>query len=82
MPRETAHVKAGRLLATGAVVLLEVSPRRIVADVRGDHDRYRTSWTPIVGWQCTCPEMRGACSHLTAVRRVTVTQEPTHDHAA
>lgn len=77
-PRETADTKARRLLTSGAVTLMAVSPPRIIAHVTGDHDRYQVAWTPVVGWVCECPDLQRRCSHLQAVQLVTLpTPTPT-----
>ena len=63
--------KARALLVSGAVTVTSVDDWGIDAVVEGFTGRYRTSWAPAPGWRCTCPETRGACSHILAVVRVT-----------
>lgn len=62
--------KAARLLTTGRVLLLDVGPWRVLAQVAGDTDAYRVSYEA-GSWSCSCPGGRfGSCSHLAAVRLV------------
>lgn len=65
--------KARRLLIDGRLIVETVQGRLIVASCRGDsgqvyslgHDPSRNEW------RCTCAA-RGVCSHLKALRLVTV----------
>ena len=74
MPRETKELKAQRYLVEARLVLRHVTPRQILAQVRGNGRIYEVSWRP-GEWSCTCPnEARYAdCSHIVAVKRVTTT---------
>lgn len=72
MPRETVRDKAERYLLEGRIVLAEVTACRVLAEVRGEGARYRTSWQA-GAWQCTCPHRATTtdCSHVLALKRVT-----------
>jgi uncharacterized Zn finger protein len=65
--RETATLKADRLLVTGGVSVLEVADRHVLADVVGDHGRYRVKFDG--RWRCTCPAPT-YCSHAIATAKV------------
>lgn len=69
MPRETARIKADRLLLEGRLVIVEAGRHGVVARVRGEgaiHDaRFQFG-----AWSCSCPARTDACSHLIALRRV------------
>jgi hypothetical protein len=69
--RETATLKADRLLVTGAVSILEVGAGHALAQVVGDHDTYTVEHGH--RWRCDCPAF-GPCSHALAVARVVVVQ--------
>jgi hypothetical protein len=72
MPRESAAVKAIRLLSSGRVVVRHVSDVAIVANVRGDSARiYSVSWSP-EGWHCPCDAASTRCSHVQAVQLCTL----------
>lgn len=60
--------KARRLLVDGRVSL-RCLDGVLVADVRGDHDRYRVQTGPR-GPRCSCPSWRRPCSHEVAVSLV------------
>lgn len=72
MPRETISAKAERYLLEGRVIVAEVTAGRVLAEVRGEGARYRTSWQA-GAWQCTCPHRATTtdCSHVRALKRVT-----------
>ena len=66
MPRETAAVKARRLLTEGRVIVRFAVGGLVEADVRGDSGSvYRVIHSPDK-WSCPC-EARGRCSHVAAV---------------
>lgn len=71
MSRETANEKAARLLVTGRVEVRHVSDDRIAANVQGDHGDYSTG-LHAGGWYCTCQFPWPRCSHLKALKLVTV----------
>ena len=74
MTRESAHVKARRLLEEGRVQIVDVRPDRVRAVVRGDSAQlYTVSYDPSV-WTCSCPALT-ACSHVRAVQLVVVVRE-------
>ena len=62
--------KCRALLTSGAVAIVSVDAVQVVATVAGYHGVYDVRWHLGAGWRCSCPERRGACSHLAAVRRV------------
>lgn len=76
MARETVDEKARRLLTEGRLIVrLAGGPNGlIVAECRGDSgDVYQLGWDPAKSeWRCTCPEVRGGCSHLKALQLVCV----------
>lgn len=68
--RESAAVKAIRLLAQGRVRLHSVHIGRCAATVFGDTG----TWTVGCGhsrWHCDCPNAGDRCSHIAAVKLVT-----------
>ncbi len=71
-------MKAERLLTSGRLIVREVGnpgkPGRIVAECRGDTGAvYKLGYDPAKDeWRCTCPELRGKCSHLMALQLVVV----------
>ena len=69
--RENAASKGRRYLIEGRVIVTAVSGDVIAARVRGDGAIHTCGWEPMVGWRCSC-HARTACSHLLAVRLVTV----------
>lgn len=73
MTRENAHDKGRRLLVEGRVTIRHATREGgVTAIVRGDSgELYRTTWTWVDGWACTCPA-RTRCSHLTALQLVVV----------
>jgi hypothetical protein len=71
-PSARIFVKADRLLTTGAISILEVGNRRVLADVVGDHGRYRVTFDG--RWRCTCPAPT-YCSHAIATARVVRVEE-------
>jgi uncharacterized Zn finger protein len=75
--RESAFVKARRLLVEGRIRILAASDDAgyVSAEVRGDSARvYIVSHEASNGgWGCDCPT-RGLCSHIRAVQLITVCQ--------
>jgi uncharacterized Zn finger protein len=69
MPRETAVVKAERLLLAGRVVLIEVHGRYVRAIVRGDTEGFHVVEHDRGVWSCDCSSYR-ICSHRRAVMLV------------
>jgi len=63
--RESAPDKALRYLTEGRVVIRRITPRTVMAQVRGDGEMYTVAGDP-AGWSCTCPA-RGRCCHQLAV---------------
>lgn len=74
MPREGAPEKGRRLLTEGRLNVLRRSGDDIEAEIRGDSGEvYRVGYRPdTTRWYCTCPVRTDACSHLVALRLVTV----------
>jgi uncharacterized Zn finger protein len=70
MSRETLDEKAGRLLSTGSVRVLELDGRGYGrARVDGDHGRYDVALDGNGRPRCSCPAY-GRCSHAQAVALV------------
>lgn len=72
MPRETAPIKAQRLLLAGAVRIREVNPTTVVirATVTGDTGMHNVMFTETNGWTCDCRAYSWRCSHVRAVETV------------
>jgi hypothetical protein len=76
--RESLEAKAARLLAAGALTVLEVGPAVIRAHCQGDSGRaWRLGWYR-GRWGCQCPagQFGGACAHLRALRLVVAEPAP------
>lgn len=72
MPRKNAATKGRRYLTEGRLTVHTVEDDLIVASCRGDSAVvYRLTWDP-GGWDCTCPAVTDKCSHLRALRLVTL----------
>jgi hypothetical protein len=69
--RETAADKARRYLATGRLTVTRVDGDVADAIVRGDTGEHHVGHDPVRGWHCSCPAW-GGCSHVTALKLVTV----------
>lgn len=76
MCRETAFLKARRLLSEGRVQVLRAGRDVLVARVRGDSGLYRTSFEGGT-WSCGCDHRAKttACSHVLAVQLVWIPAE-------
>jgi hypothetical protein len=70
MPRESAEVKARRILGEGRVVLVEVRKSVVWAKVRGSGAVHDTGFAA-GAWTCSCPNHYGTCSHIKALKLVT-----------
>ena len=73
MPRETVQEKAGRLLGEGRLTIerMDHESGLIVATCKGDSGAYHLGYDPARRqFRCTCPEMKGKCSHLAALKLV------------
>jgi uncharacterized Zn finger protein len=68
----TAAEKAQTLLAQGRVQVKFCTDTLIQAAVRGDSSIYDVRWQRTQGWSCTCACFGLKCSHLAAVRLVTM----------
>lgn len=74
----TAQRKAMRLLLERRVTVDAVNPADhptlpgyVLASCRGDEGDYVLGYDPRrQQWRCTCPELRGECSHLIALRMI------------
>ncbi len=81
MARENVQQKGRRLLTEGRLTVIVASGRtdhpRIVATCRGDSGKvYDLGFDPAgFEWRCTC-EARTTCSHLVALRLVTLEPKP------
>jgi uncharacterized Zn finger protein len=70
--RETAAMKAERLLTSGRVVIVRADGRRFRALVRGDTEGFHTVEHDDGRWSCDCSHAPyGSCSHRRAVMLVT-----------
>ena len=71
--RETAAVKARRLLTEGRVNVVERG-RSALIDVQGDTGTHTVTHDPQRGWRCSCTaaSYRAACSHVQAAQLVVV----------
>jgi uncharacterized Zn finger protein len=78
--RENVQTKAHRLLKEGRITVHRVGDgsRIIYAQARGDSAHiYDLGYDPRnQGWRCTC-EARGECSHLVALKLITLEPERT-----
>ena len=74
MNRESAEVKARRLLVEGRVIVEMAGPGYFTATVRGSGDVHVVTYGP-GGWSCTCPA-RSSCSHLCAAALVAAPNPP------
>ena len=68
---ETTEDKARRLLTEGCLQIRSVDAQWVTATIRGDTGRYHLGLTP-GGWWCSCLTPGPRCSHLTALRLVTI----------
>jgi uncharacterized Zn finger protein len=75
--RETAAMKAERLLTSGRVVVVRADGRHIRALVRGDTEGFHTVEHGGGRWTCSCSHAPyGSCSHRRAVMLVTAPVQP------
>jgi len=75
--RETAAMKADRLLTSGRVVVVRADGRHIRAIVRGDTEGFHTVEHGGGRWTCSCSHAPyGLCSHKRAVQLVTAPVQP------
>ena len=72
MTRETIPAKARRLLAEGRVTVTRVVGDVVDAVCAGDTGVYQLGHDPARGWWCSCPVRPGRCSHVEALRLVTI----------
>ncbi len=69
--RESAALKAARILVERRLTVTALHRGRITARCRGDEQTYHLGYNPTGrGWWCHCAEMRGRCSHLLALAAV------------
>jgi uncharacterized Zn finger protein len=73
--RESAHVKARRLLVEGRLRVLSASEDDgyVTAEIRGDSARVYVVSYDDGGWRCDCATL-GVCSHIKAAQLVVVCQ--------
>ena len=74
MSVETIQEKAGRLLATGRLTVRSLTVDAITAGIVGDHGSYRVGCDPS-GWYCDCPAFTRRCSHIVALKQVTLSTD-------
>jgi uncharacterized Zn finger protein len=70
---ETVEEKALRIIRERRLTIERVDTHGgvVVARCQGDTGEYALGWDAIVKqYRCTCPEMKGLCSHLTALKMV------------
>lgn len=72
MSRETIAAKAARYLASARLTVVAVSGDHVGAGCRGGGEVHRCGHDPGRGWHCSCPARTDRCSHLAALRSVTV----------
>jgi uncharacterized Zn finger protein len=70
--RETVAAKAARYLTEGRLTIEYVVGDTVRASCRGSGELYRLGHEPGRGWWCSCPVRTDQCSHLAALRSVTV----------
>ena len=75
MARETARLKADRLLLEGRIVVVEAGRYGVMARVRGE-GQIHTARFQFGAWSCTCEVRSDQCSHLIALRRVVAVDLP------
>jgi uncharacterized Zn finger protein len=85
MPREGAEAKGKRYVCEGRLTIRLVNGEEIRATAKGDGELYELGLAPGRGWFCSCPAVTDQCSHLKALRLVTVRGErpgffPARDH--
>jgi uncharacterized Zn finger protein len=72
MTRESAQEKAKRYLREGRLLVTRVDADRVEARVKGDGVIHRLGLQPNGDWWCSCPSPSRNCSHLLALRLVTI----------
>jgi uncharacterized Zn finger protein len=77
--RENAEARGRRYLTEGRLTLRHVAVDGVAAIVRGDGAWHRAGYAE-GRWYCTCPAVTVNCSHLVALRLVTVA--PTESRTA
>ena len=71
--RESVADKAVRLLKERRLTVerVDVDGGLVVAHCRGDTGDYALGFDPIVkGYRCTCPNVKGDCSHIAALKMI------------
>lgn len=76
MPRESAHAKGLRYLTEHRLTVYAVNDAEVKATCRGSGARYQLGLDRGGNWWCSCPCHTTACSHLAALKAVTVHQRP------
>jgi hypothetical protein len=69
---ENLETKVDRLLTNNSVQVKFCSEGVISAAVRGDSGIWDIRWSRDQGWECTCPHFGAECSHVQAVRSITM----------
>ena len=75
MPRESAAMKARRLLTEGRVVVVAARGRMVQSCVRGDSGTFHEVRHEGGYWTCSCENPR-ICSHIQATQFVTAPVRP------
>ncbi len=68
---ETVEEKAVRIIRERRLTIERVDTHDgvVVARCHGDTGEYALGYdVKVKQWRCTCPEMKGMCSHLTALK--------------
>jgi uncharacterized Zn finger protein len=76
MIRETVAAKAARYLTEARLTVLRVDGDQVTATCRGSGELYQLGHDRGRGWWCSCPSRTDQCSHLVALRAVTVRTTP------
>lgn len=76
--RESAYSKGRRYVTEGRLTVIEVTEHRISAFCKGDGHVYALGYRGNEWW-CECPAISRNCSHLIALRLVTVSTKADHD---
>ena len=71
---QTIEQKAHAILTSGRLTVIEISPAYIAAMCTSSSDPATTYVVgrDLGGWRCSCPCPRGACSHVAALKLVTL----------
>jgi hypothetical protein len=80
--RESIEQKATRYLTAGNLTITGMTGGQITARCISDTGQvYRLGYNPAEGWWCSCAASR-VCSHLLALKKVTICQRRTEPRAS